>query len=718
MNVNINKRGQSFKGVTAYLLHDKSANTSERLEWGVVENVYIQPSNNSYDDIQQASRLMAWTDKNRDFIKLENGGNLPKTEAEAGNVYHYSLAWAKTENPTREHMEETARDHIKKVGLSDHQYYMVSHSDTDHAHVHIVANLVHPETGNIHKPYKDFDISDEWANDYEKEHGIVSEKRAAKYEAWEQDKLAFEVKDKSEEYKKAATLAYHHSDGMASFRAALEEQGLTLASGRKSYVVVSAEGDPYNLAKMIDFQEEMKGRGAATKALNAKLEGLDKSTLPNAKELENERKHYDRDKQETEQQNALDIAAHEQAQEIAEAQNKADIKKAKDAANFSIGDMVKAHERGNIAVIESIKGNEKYGVVFTNKETGNEFKKDLLESEFTLFRKVNYGLDTEGMTEDEIKLLVKQHEYMLETKAFEMRERWGEYQRFIDNKILESREKWHIDELTNEQTLAAKDLAAKQGFWCEITKQKKDAQEALEAARLNLHEQLVRHEQDILVINEKRPEWLRKQEIEKHGFKHDEALQKIERDNVAASATTSNERGLFAHIKAKITEHAAKRENKKQSLAAELKVREEERESVVKQMRLVEAKARNEREQKQSEQKATKEQNSFDNARRLQMDEQFKDNANKQQTEPREAQKLQRDMSQIELDEYKERIRADNQQDTVETPAQEFEQAVKMQRDMSEDELTAEREKLREQMQTERERLELEQGDDNELERD
>ncbi len=645
MNVNINKRGQSFKGVTAYLLHDKKADTSERFEWGVVENTYLNNNNNGqiqsdYDNIQQASKLMAWTDKNRDFIKLETGGNLSNKPATAGNVYHYSLSWSKDEKPSREHMEETGRAHIKMMGLDEHQYYMVSHSDTDHKHLHIVANLVHPETGYIDELYKDFDNSDRWANEYEKEHGIVSHDRAKKYEAWENDRPAYDVKELKAKYAELATFSYHHSDGMASFKAALEDQGLTLSGGRKSHVVVSTEGDIYNLSKLIDFQEEMKGRGAATKALNEKLEGLDKTTLPDTKELAEERKHFDRDQSETDQQNALDDAAHEAAKGIAEATEKE----------------------------EALQHQE------------NQAAKDLLER----------------IAENKEK-----------NERIEKTERWAEYQKYIDKKTLESRQNWSIDELALSRDNAAQYLADNSGFWASKIGKKSQAEAAHNAAENNLHEQRIRHEQDILVINEKRPAWLKAKELEKHGFEAGAELEQIERGNTTAHAKTSKERGLFAHIKAKITERANKKEAEKTALSAELKEREHQRESVAKAVAVVEAKQRNERMAKEAAKAESQQKETFERVRRLNLANQFKENAEQVNKPTQEAAKLQRNMTDEELQQHKDNLRAEYQAETTQdTPAQEFEEvaAHKQQRDMNAEELAAYRDDLREDMRAERER--------------
>ncbi|MEM7136576.1 MAG: relaxase/mobilization nuclease domain-containing protein [Myxococcota bacterium] len=38
------------------------------------------------------------------------------------------------------------------LGFSEHQHIAVRHSDTDHEHIHVAINKIHPETFRIHSP--------------------------------------------------------------------------------------------------------------------------------------------------------------------------------------------------------------------------------------------------------------------------------------------------------------------------------------------------------------------------------------------------------------------------------------------------------------------------------------------------------------------------------------------------------------------------------------
>ena len=86
----------------------------------------------------------------RTYELLHLGGDQhgPKTKRPA---LHAILGWhaSDLEWLTREHLATTVEAALKAMGLKDHQCVWVAHTDTGRPHVHIVANLVHPETGRI-----------------------------------------------------------------------------------------------------------------------------------------------------------------------------------------------------------------------------------------------------------------------------------------------------------------------------------------------------------------------------------------------------------------------------------------------------------------------------------------------------------------------------------------------------------------------------------------
>jgi hypothetical protein len=98
-------------------------------------------------------------------------------------VYAFSLSWHPHDNPSPAHMLKTAKEAIRVLGLHEHQAVIVEHTDKPHNHVHIVVNLVRPETGRMANLYRDERKLDKMAYEYEKAHMVIrSFQRAAKHE--------------------------------------------------------------------------------------------------------------------------------------------------------------------------------------------------------------------------------------------------------------------------------------------------------------------------------------------------------------------------------------------------------------------------------------------------------------------------------------------------------------------------------------------------------
>jgi Relaxase/Mobilisation nuclease domain len=85
-------------------------------------------------DAEQARREM-------EFDALNQKGQAQQ------DCMHLSLSWRIGEKPTREQMEEAARDALTKLGMGNAKALFVAHNDEDYAHVHIVASNINPATG-------------------------------------------------------------------------------------------------------------------------------------------------------------------------------------------------------------------------------------------------------------------------------------------------------------------------------------------------------------------------------------------------------------------------------------------------------------------------------------------------------------------------------------------------------------------------------------------
>ena len=173
--------GKSFKGLAAYLLHDAGrAATAERVAWA--ESVNLDGA-----DPEKAWRLMVATAMSADELKASAGFRRGKRTTKT--VYHFALNFNPGDAPSVELQRLAAQGALKALGLDAYQALAVAHRDTDHAHVHVMVNLIHPETGLSAASKQDgrpAALSNSqrklsaWAEGFEREHGlIVTEGRLA-----------------------------------------------------------------------------------------------------------------------------------------------------------------------------------------------------------------------------------------------------------------------------------------------------------------------------------------------------------------------------------------------------------------------------------------------------------------------------------------------------------------------------------------------------------
>lgn len=304
-------RGHSFKGAGLYYLHDKREEkstrptTDKRVDWTYTHNL---PT----DDAQKAMGYMAYTAMNANAIKRQAGVSASGRKNTAGAVYTFALAWPPEEKPEPEHMRTTALSALEALGLIEHESVMVAHNDTEHRHVHIISNLVHPETGKTANLSHDYLALSEWAENYERHHGKIHcpqrvENNRLRAEQAKEGKQRGMVKYREQQAEQAEKIAqlYHQSDSGKAFVAALQQEGYALAKGdRRGVVVIDQEGKVCGgLARQI--------KGQTTADVNARL-GEVLQHLPSVAEASHRQQHFDREHYEAQRQQQLEEAAIQQ----------------------------------------------------------------------------------------------------------------------------------------------------------------------------------------------------------------------------------------------------------------------------------------------------------------------------------------------------------------------------------------------------------------------
>lgn len=289
-------RGHSFKGAGLYYLHDKQSKTSERVAWTETRNL---PTH----DAQKGMNWMAHTSMNAEELKRLQGVKSTGRKATSGPVYSYSLAWQPEQSPDRDRMVSAVDETLALLNLKDHEAVIVAHNETEHPHVHVICNLVHPDTGKIASTSYDQLKLSRWAENLEQQEGkIYCEQRvinnAKRREVAAQDKEQKIVKHKEEKHQLSQLIQnlYIQSDSGRAFQSALKHQGLELAKGdRRGFVLVDEQGEIHSLSRQL--------KGQRSKDIKQRLSEIER--LPLAKDIAHQRKHFDRDQYETDRQKAI-----------------------------------------------------------------------------------------------------------------------------------------------------------------------------------------------------------------------------------------------------------------------------------------------------------------------------------------------------------------------------------------------------------------------------
>ena len=302
-------RGTSFKGAHLYYGHDKQAETTARV-------LFFETLNMRSDDPDKAWKIMAQTALREEALKKESGIHW-NGQATEKPVYPLSLAWDKDQDPSHEDMKAAALSALKHLKMDAYQSMLYGHGDTEHKHIHVVVNLIHPETGKTAQIWQDQLALSEWSEGYELEHGgIRCEQRVENNKKRQYGEF---VKHRDNTIQNA----WEQSKTGAEFTALLEAKGYLLAQGNKRLVIVDPFGKTMNPTRQISGED---GKNIKAALLKERLADLDQTRIQSAEaaiKTQAERAYYDRDDDHAPQQDATEKAAIEGQEQLAHEERQA-----------------------------------------------------------------------------------------------------------------------------------------------------------------------------------------------------------------------------------------------------------------------------------------------------------------------------------------------------------------------------------------------------------
>jgi hypothetical protein len=146
---------RGFRHLARYI---QGRDTKPRATWFHAANL---PGVSGKDDLELACKLV-------DAVQAQN------TRAGSKRTYHLVISLHPEDRRLeRKELQQIVDRLVDTLGFSEHQYIAVRHSDTDHEHIHVAINKIHPETFRIHSPAWDHQKLFTGARALERELGLT-----------------------------------------------------------------------------------------------------------------------------------------------------------------------------------------------------------------------------------------------------------------------------------------------------------------------------------------------------------------------------------------------------------------------------------------------------------------------------------------------------------------------------------------------------------------
>lgn len=168
------------------------------------------------------------------------------TRARGDKTFHLMIGFPVGETPSEEVLKSIEESLCTGLGYGEHQRISAVHNDTDHLHIHIAINKIHPAKLTMHEPYQSYRRLGEICADLEDEHGLqrvnhqsvrsLSEGLAGDMERHSGiESLVGWIKHNCLE-------DLHSADNWRQFHRVMEENGLVIFPRGNGLVIQSTDG--------------------------------------------------------------------------------------------------------------------------------------------------------------------------------------------------------------------------------------------------------------------------------------------------------------------------------------------------------------------------------------------------------------------------------------------------------------------------------------------
>jgi hypothetical protein len=120
------------------------------------------------------SEQPAWAVIEAEMVQKQN------TRSLVDKTYHLLVSFPAGEQPSPEVLRTVEDRLCESLGYQEHQRVSAVHHDTDHLHIHIAINKVHPTRFTTRQPYRDYKLLADASVKLEQEHNLTADNHIAR----------------------------------------------------------------------------------------------------------------------------------------------------------------------------------------------------------------------------------------------------------------------------------------------------------------------------------------------------------------------------------------------------------------------------------------------------------------------------------------------------------------------------------------------------------
>jgi len=225
--------GTGFGGLARYLATGHRGDQPERVEWAKSRNLPTTDPD-TYPAMMRATARMS--------------------RRVVDPVFHFSVSWPVDEQLEPDAMESIADRTLDDMGLSEHQSVIVCHNDTEHPHLHVMVNRVHPDTGKAWPKWRYKTRLERSLKAQERELGLQEVpgrlsrnlsfgERLKKVGGFDVNALVQWGKDKIKELRLSMKPHFEHAESWSDLEGRVSEQGLDIHG--KGQGLIFSDGEAY-----------------------------------------------------------------------------------------------------------------------------------------------------------------------------------------------------------------------------------------------------------------------------------------------------------------------------------------------------------------------------------------------------------------------------------------------------------------------------------------